>query len=101
MAGNKTFRLSTGGACFAVARSGTGGTQPLPFSTDFAGDTLPFTSPSPITITSTSTQRCGLTLYANPDGHPVAHHAEPHTHFAVPAGTYFLRTGPNCSVTVS
>jgi hypothetical protein len=101
MAGNTQFRILAQPSCFAVARPGTGGTQSLPFTTTTGGDSLPFTSASPITINATALQPCQVEVFANTDGHFVDGHFGSHAHLVLPAGSYFLRSDPNCSISVT
>jgi hypothetical protein len=101
MAGSTQFRILAQPSCFAVARPGTGGTQTLPFTTTTGGDSLPFSSASPITINATALQPCQVEVFANTDGHFVDGHYGSHAHLVVPAGSYYLRSDPNCAITVA
>jgi hypothetical protein len=110
MAGSTSFRIAATPNCLALARPGTGGTQSLPFTTWKGGDTLPFSSASPITIDSIGRrfkntairQICRVQVYRNSDGHLVYERQAPLSHTVLPAGTYFLRTEElGCPATVT
>ncbi|HTD48950.1 MAG TPA: hypothetical protein VK771_00035, partial [Acidimicrobiia bacterium] len=101
MVGNTTFRILSEYSCLAIARSGTGGTQSLPFTTTTGGDSLPFTSASPITIESSNFRPCQVEVFADADGHFVDGHYGSHAHIVVAAGTYFIQSDLECHVTVS
>jgi hypothetical protein len=101
MQGNASFRIGAFGACIAVARNGNGGTQPFPFTTTSGGDTHPFTKASAITVTVNSLQPCQVEVFANSDGHFVDGHFGSHANLSIAAGTYFLRSDPDCKVSVS
>jgi len=99
--GNTTFRILSESSCLAIARPGTGGTQSLPFTTTTGGDSLPFTSLSPITIDSSNFQPCQVEVFADSDGHFVDGHYGSHAHIVVAAGSYFIQSDVECHVTVS
>ncbi len=101
MAGNTTFRITGQPFCLAIARPGSGGTQSLPFTTTAGGDTLPFTSASPITIDGSSPYPCQVEVFADSDGHFVDGHYGSHAHIVVPAGTYFIQSDLECHISVS
>jgi hypothetical protein len=107
MHGGVAFAVETTPNCLAVARPGAGGTQRLPFTTKTGGDTLPFTSASPITIDSKSKKVsaqyvvCNLKVYRNSDGRIVYAHQGTESHVVLPAGNYFLRSDVRgCPVSV-
>ena len=101
MAGNTAVRIFAQPSCVAVARMGAGGTKSLPFSTSKGGDTYPFTKGSNITIDVSSVRPCQVEVFADTDGHFVDGHFGSHAHLTIPAGTYFMRTDPDCDATVS
>jgi hypothetical protein len=101
VAGNTTFRILGESFCLAIARPGAGGTQPLPFTTATGGDSLPFTSASPITIDSSNVQPCQVEVFANSDGHFVDGHYGSHAHIVIGAGSYFIQSDVECHITVS
>jgi hypothetical protein len=108
MAGGTSFRVSTSPNCIAIARPGTGGTQALPFTTSKGGDSLPFSSASPITVDSlgalfggTTRQICRVQVLRNSDGHLVYQRQATQSHTVLPAGSFFLRSEEfGCPVTV-
>lgn len=99
MNGDKTFQVYARGRCLFVARPGTGGAQTLPFTTKSGGDSLPFSSASPITIAATG--KCTVDVYANDDGRRIAGRTGSSFTFQVPAGTYFVSSSLACTVTVT
>jgi hypothetical protein len=101
MAGNASVRIFAEPSCVVVARSGAGGTQSLPFSNSNGGDSLPFTKGSNITVDVSSARPCQVEIFADADGHFVDGHFGSHAHLTIPAGTYFMRTDPDCDATVS
>ena len=101
MAGNTTFRITDESGCLAIARLGTGGTQSLPFTITDGGDSLPFTSSSPITIDSSNIQECQVEVFANSDGSFVDGHYGSHAHIVIPPGSYFTQSDEDCHITVS
>ena len=101
MAGATSVRIA-GGACMAIARPGTGGTQSLPFSNLAGGDSLPFSSAVPITIGTPRTKAwCRVKVLRDADGSIVYNHNGPQSHVVVPAGTYYIRSEPLCPVHVA
>jgi hypothetical protein len=101
MQGGTTFQISTQGNCLALARAGSGGTQPLPFTITDGGDSLPFTSSSPITITGSSAFPCQVEVFSDSNGAFVDGHFGNHALLTVPPGSYFLQTDYGCNITAT
>jgi hypothetical protein len=63
------------------------------------GDSLPFTSATPITISTPVTKRfCRVKVLRDADGSVVYNHKGSQSRVVVPAGSYFVRSEALCPV---